>query len=121
MNVLRNSLNSKGFPESRFWARKRRITFLITNIIVAISKTTDRISCQFGTTVADNLEIIDIGAVSGKMLNKTKSNALGEEITKLLKNSGMINGKITINVAWLPSFGLGTSAPSPAIRLLYNM
>ena len=87
-------------------------------MIALIRSTTERTICHPGTVVADILEIIEIGEVSGKMLKITNIRALGVDAIILLNKSGMSRGKITTIVAWLPSLGLGTKAPRPAIRLL---
>ena len=83
-----------------------------------IRRKMERAICQAGTTAAERREIIEIGAVRGKILKITKIKAFGADATRLLKKRGMIIGKIITNVAWLPSFGFGTSAPRPAIILL---
>ena len=95
-----------------------RATLLTTKYVVMISKPIDSSICQGGINVADMREIMETGAVRGKMLKITKIKAFGAVATRLLKKSGMMRGKMMTMVAWLPSFGFGTSAPKLAIKLL---
>ena len=88
--------------------------------MVMIKSPMDRAICQTGTVVTAILATIITGEVSGKRLRITNKGELGADAIVALKKSGIKRGKITKKVAWLPSLGLGTNAPSPDIKLLYR-